>query len=91
MGADLSTELWTLLSVIAGFMAVKLFDMIFDKSKRHDERLQENTIAITALQVEIKHLNEKLSEFHRLKHDVDQAHHSIREMKKRVEAPSEIR
>lgn len=82
---SLSPGVVAIISAVAGFMAVKLFDMVFDKSKRHDERLQENTVAITALQVEIRHLNERLADLYRLRHDVDAAHQNIRDLRKRVD------
>lgn len=82
----MTPEIIAMVSAVAGFFAVKLFDMVFDKSKRHDERLQENTVAITALQVEIRHLNERLADLYRLRHDVDAAHQNLRDLRKRVDA-----
>lgn len=82
----MSPELIAMISAVAGFLAVKIFDMVFDKSRRHDDRLQENTVAITTLQVEIKHLNERLADLYRLRHDMDAAHQNIRDLRKRVDA-----
>lgn len=82
----MSPELIAMISAVAGFLAVKIFDMVFDKSRRHDDRLQENTVAITTLQVEIKHLNERLADLYRLRHDMDAAHQNLRDLRKRVDA-----
>lgn len=76
-----SPEMIAMISALAGFLAVKVFDLLFASKTKHDDLIKENTIAITALQIEIKHLNEKLAYLYRLKDDVDAAHRSIRELR----------
>jgi len=71
----------TLIAAIAGFLAVKVFDLLFSSKSKHEDLIKENTVAIVALQIEIKHLNEKLAYVYKLKEDVDAAHRSIRDLR----------
>lgn len=81
MNSVQSPEFIALISAVAGFLAVKVFELLFDSRKKHDDLIKQNTIAISELKIEIKHLNEKLGMFYRVKDDVDAAHRSIRELR----------
>lgn len=78
-------NLGTLIGVICGFLAVKIFEMIFDNHKNHEEKLNLNTIAIVELRGEIKRLNDYLTKVDKLEKDTNEAHRRIREIQYKSE------
>ncbi|OQB05760.1 MAG: hypothetical protein BWY19_00785 [bacterium ADurb.Bin212] len=75
----------TIVGAICGFLGIKIFEMVFDKHKDHEDKLQMNTIAIVELKGEIKRLNDYLARVDKLEKDTNQAHQRIRDLKSQVE------
>lgn len=67
-----------LYAIVAGFLVKELFYTFKNSNKEHTKAIQENTLAITKLEVQLEHMTQKLSELPSIKKDVDAAHEAIR-------------
>jgi len=81
-----------ILGAIIGFLATEIYSWAKSKiskdSDRRDKEMNENTeavkelsLSLVRLEIEIKHLSEKLSSLPKIEKDVNEAHAKIREIK----------
>lgn len=70
--------------LVAAFLLKDIFLSFKNTGKEHTKAIQENTLAITKLEVQLEHTNHKLSEIPEMKKDIDSAHESIRALRERL-------
>lgn len=75
-----------LYAVIAGFLVKEVFYTLKNSNKEHTKAIQENTLAITKLEVQLEHTNQRLAELPTIKKDVDAAHEAIRYLRNGIES-----
>ena len=63
------------------FLVKELWSLFKNSYKENTKALQETTLAITELKVELKHINEKLADMPKMKRDIDVAHELIRQLR----------
>lgn len=73
--------------LVAAFLCKDIFLSFKNTGKEHTKAIQENTLAITKLEVQLEHTNQKLGEIPTMKKDIDSAHESIRALRDRFSGP----
>ena len=70
-----------LYGVVLAFLVKDIFLTFKSNQKEHTKAIQENTLAITKLEVQLEHTNQKLAEVPSMRKDIDAAHEAIRSLK----------
>jgi hypothetical protein len=68
-----------------GYLFPKMMDRWFSKSDSNEQEMLKLTLAIQALQIEIRHLTEKLAPIPKMQSDLNELHGKVREIKARVQ------
>lgn len=74
-----------LIAAIGLYIFQKAWDMIIGGAKRRLKALENNTLAITELQLHMKELRQAIQEFPKLKQDVTMAHVKIRDIEEKLD------
>jgi hypothetical protein len=64
--------------VFLGYLLPKIADRWFSRKDKIDEEMLKLTLAIQALQIEIRHLTEKLSPMPKMQMDLNELHSKVR-------------
>lgn len=70
-----------LYGTVLAFILKDVFLSFKSNQKEHTKAIQENTLAITKLEVQLDHTNQKLAEVPSMRKDIDAAHEAIRSLK----------
>lgn len=69
-----------LVGLMVGYLLTKTADRFFQKKDATDDEMLKLTLAIQALQIEIRHLTEKLAPMPKIQQDLNELHGKVRMM-----------
>jgi hypothetical protein len=83
---DLPVSVIIVVAIFCGYLLHAIMSRIIDRHLKrtddHDKALQDNTMAIMELRVEIKNIREIISDHYKLRQDVNVLHERIRNLQK---------
>ena len=72
-----------IVGLFLGYLIPKIGDRWFSRKDKIDEEMLKLTLAIQALQIEIRHLTEKLAPMPKIQIDLNELHGKVREINAR--------
>jgi hypothetical protein len=78
---EIQALIYTQGAALVIFLAKEIYGFFKRSGQEHVKALHENTLAIQALEIEMKHIAEKLEQIPKIKDDVNNAYVMIRELR----------